>query len=64
MPAKRIPIQVELTEEEAWELSQFLKRTRLDVYRSLSMTDSEAWLMMDAGNKIQKALEYAGYSPR
>lgn len=61
---KTVTITVELSSSEAWEYAQFLKRIGFSEYRSLATTEAEAYLMRDAGSKIQNALAEAGYAPR
>jgi hypothetical protein len=57
-------VQVELTEDEAWALAEFLKRVDLSTYRARAKDGEEADLMMSAGEKIRKALADEGYAPR
>ncbi len=45
-------------------LAQFLKRVGLDDYRRLSVDPDEAWTMLEAGERVRKALADAGYAPR
>lgn len=61
---KTITITVELTDAEAWQYAQFLKRVSFREYRDNATNDDEAYLMRDAGYKIQSALAEAGYEPR
>lgn len=62
--SKPVTITVELTDAEAWQYAQFLKRAGWRDYRGNATTDDEAYLMRDAGYKIQTALAEAGYAPR
>ena len=61
-----VRITVELTDREAWEFAQFLKRVGYGDYKALC----EPWnedgprRMIDAGERIRAALADAGYSPR
>ncbi|MFZ6775016.1 DUF7706 family protein [Undibacterium sp. SXout7W] len=57
-------IQVEMTEQEAEDYAQFLKRVRFDQYRESAQTDTEAYGMQGAGEKIRVALAEKGYAPR
>jgi hypothetical protein len=57
-------LTVELTENEAWEWAQFLKRSRWDTYRDLATNDDEARLMVSACEKQRNALADAGVNPR
>jgi hypothetical protein len=53
---KTVAIQVTLTEAQAWEFAQFLKRICFSEYRSNATSDEEASLMRDAGDQIRRAL--------
>lgn len=59
-----VTITVELAGAEAWQYAQFLKRIGWSDYRVYATSDTEAYLMRDAGSKIQTALADAGYAPR
>ena len=61
-----VTITVALTEEEAWEFAQFLKRVTWRDYAELCAPHDEVapHLMENAGVKIQKVLAEAGYAPR
>ena len=61
---EEIEIQVVLTDEQAWEFAQFLKRVCFSDYRSHAMSDEEAYQMVNAGERIRGALAEAGYAPR
>jgi hypothetical protein len=61
---KTIEINVTLTEEQAWEFAQFLKRVCFSQYRANATCDQEAYEMRDAGEIIRQALAEAGYAPR
>jgi hypothetical protein len=61
---KTVTINVELTDAEAWQFAQFLKRAGFSDYRTNASNDDEAYVMRDAGGKIQDALAKQGYSPR
>lgn len=61
---KRVNITVELSDEEAYQFAQFLKRVGYHEYRALSTSDSEVSSMINAGEIIRKALAEAGYAPR
>jgi hypothetical protein len=58
-----IEITVVLTEAQAWELAQFLKRVCFSDYRGGATTDAEAYHMRDAGELIRRALAEQGYAP-
>jgi hypothetical protein len=61
---KTIQITVVLTETEAWEFAQFLKRVCFSDYRGHATSDTEAYHMIDAGERIRDALANQGYAPR
>jgi hypothetical protein len=61
---KEITITVTVTDSEAWQYAQFLKRVCLSDYRDRATSDVEAYTMMDAGEKIREALRELGYTPR
>jgi hypothetical protein len=55
---------VVLTEEQAWEFAQFLKRVCFNEYRTNATSNEEAYNMRGAGELIRRALADAGYAPR
>ena len=57
-------VQVELNTDQAWALAQFLKRVGYSDYRSLAVDADEAYVMVDAGELIRKALAESGVAPR
>ena len=59
-----VAIQVTLTDAQAWELAQFLKRVCFSDYRSHATSDEEAYQMVNAGERIRAALAEQGYAPR
>ena len=61
---KTIEITVTLTDDQAWEFAQFLKRVSFREYRNNATCDDEAYLMRDAGEIIRSALAEQGYAPR
>lgn len=67
---KIVRIEADLTEAEAWEYAQFLKRVWRRDYLPFTTgaptgpTESEAYLMASAGEKIRDGLARAGYAPR
>ncbi len=61
---KIVEITVTLTDAQAWELAQFLKRVSFREYRNNATCDDEAYLMRDAGDLIRDALAEQGYAPR
>jgi hypothetical protein len=59
-----VSFTVELTDTEAWNLAQFLKRVGLSDFRSHAQDDAEAYAMRDAAEHLRMALAAAGYAPR
>ena len=68
---RAVSIHAELTDEEAWNLAQFIKRLRFE--QCYELTDSaysrqnrqdQAYIMLAAIDKIGNALKDAGYAPR
>lgn len=57
-------MQVRLSESEAWDLAQFLKRVGFDQFFINAQDEDEAYRMMFAAEKVRKALAEAGYAPR
>jgi hypothetical protein len=61
---KEVTITVTLTDDEAWQYSQFLKRVCLSDYEQRATSQNEASTMLHAGEKIREALREEGYAPR
>ena len=59
-----VKITVNLTDEQAGAFAQFLKRVGLTDYRYLSIDESEAYLMISAGEAIREELRQVGFDPR
>ena len=57
-------IQVELPADEAWALAECFKRICYMDYRALAVNEQEAWDMLEAGEKVRKALAEKGIVPR
>lgn len=64
MNEKTITISTELTDQQAWDLAQFFKRVSFSDVRSNAVDNDEAYRMLDAINRIAKALREAGFCPR
>jgi hypothetical protein len=62
--ANEICLRVPLSEQEAWDLAQFLKRVGYAEFRSNAVDDDEAYRMQSAADKIRGNLASIGYSPR
>jgi hypothetical protein len=60
----RVEITVVLTDAQAWQFAQFLKRACFSDYRSHATTEDEAYHMIDAGEHIRRALADQSYAPR
>ncbi len=61
---ERIILQVELSDELAWALAQFVKRLGYSDCRPLAVSDAEAWQMLQATEAVRSALASQGYAPR
>ncbi|MDQ1925097.1 DUF7706 family protein [Massilia pseudoviolaceinigra] len=57
-------IEVELPDDLAMALAQFLKRVGYSNYLSLAIDKQEAYEMVDAGEKVREALADKGFAPR
>ena len=62
--ANEICLRVPLSEQEAWDLAQFLKRTGFADFRSQAADDEEAYRMRAVVEKLKSNLAAIGYSPR
>jgi hypothetical protein len=61
---KTVEIKVVLTDAQAWDFAQFLKRVCFSEYRNNATSDDEAYRMHDAGEQIRSTLAEQGYAPR
>lgn len=59
-----VEIEVILSDAQAWEFAQFLKRVCYSDYRAHATSDAEAYRMVEAGECIRQALAQVGYAPR
>lgn len=59
-----IQLSVELSTDQAAALSQFVKRMRHDMARSIAVDDAESFEMMSALDAVRSALAEAGFNPR
>ena len=55
---------LELTDNQALALAQFVKRVGWTEWRQNAVDDAEAYLMRDAFDQLAAALKDGGYSPR
>lgn len=53
---KDVTISVTLTDAEAWQYAQFLKRVCFSDYEQRARTGDEARTMVNGGEKIREAL--------
>jgi hypothetical protein len=59
-----ICLMVSLSEQEAWDFAQFLKRTGFADFRSQAVDDDEAYRMQAVTEMIRINLELHGINPR
>ncbi|MDP1573293.1 MAG: hypothetical protein Q8M09_08495 [Pseudomonadota bacterium] len=59
-----VDVTVQLSETEAWDLAQFLKRVGFDQFYVNTQDTDEAYRMMFAAEKVRKALAEVGFAPR
>ena len=59
-----VEIEVTLSDAQAREFAQFLKRVCYSDYRAHATSDAEAYRMVEAGECIRQALAQVGYAPR
>jgi hypothetical protein len=61
---KMVSFTLEMTEQEAWALAQYLKRSHWGQYRANAVSDDDAYVMRDALFILSDALDEIGMSPR
>jgi len=61
---KMVNISIELDEEQAFALAQFVKRVGYAEMRSNAVDDQEAYLIRDAIDRVRIGLTNAGFAPR
>ena len=59
-----VDIAVELNEEQALALAQFVKRVGFAEMRCNAVDDQEAYLIRDAIDRVRIGLSDAGFTPR
>jgi len=59
-----VRLEVELTDDQAWNLAQFVKRVGFADVRTNAVDQDEAYAMLEAIDVLAKALRAAGYAPR
>lgn len=57
-------IEMELPDDLALALAEFLKRVGYSDYRTLAASEQQAYEMQDAGEKVRAALAEKGIAPR
>jgi len=57
-------VRVQLDEEQALALAQFVKRVGWSEMRSCAVDDAEAYAIRSAVDALQRALAEAGFAPR
>ena len=61
---EHVTLHLELSDENAWALAQFLKRLGFSDCRELAVSEEEAWQMIRAAEAVRAALAEQGYAPR
>lgn len=64
MSQKMVTFTVQINEELAEALAQFVKRVGFSEFRQNAVDDVEAYTMRDALDQVRKALQEVGYAPR
>jgi hypothetical protein len=59
-----VTLSLDLSDDQAYALSQFVKRVGWAEWRQNAVDDAEAYLMRDAFDLLARALADGGYSPR
>lgn len=59
-----VELKVDLTEDQALALAQFVKRVTWSDFRQCAVDDDEAYLIGDAVNQVARSLADKGYAPR
>lgn len=57
-------IDVELTEQQAEDLAQLIKRLSFADVRGCAVDEDEAYRMIEALGRVREALDRHGYNPR
>lgn len=57
-------VELELTEDQAWALAQFVKRVTWSDFRACAVDDDEAYMIGAAVDQVARALADKGYAPR
>ncbi len=59
-----VEIKLELTDDQAEALAQFVKRVGWSEFRACAVDDTEAHEIRAAVDQVMRALRDAGYAPR
>jgi len=59
-----VVVTVVLTPMQAFQFAQFLKRSTFNQYLENATSEDEAYVQIEAGNRIRQALAEKGYAPR
>lgn len=59
-----IKVELQLSEEHALALAQFVKRVGWSEFRANAVDDAEAYKIRAAIDAVQKALAETGFAPR
>ena len=57
-------MHLELSDDQAYALAQFVKRCGWTEWRQNAVDDAEAYLMREAFDQLARALADHGYAPR
>jgi 4-hydroxyphenylpyruvate dioxygenase-like putative hemolysin len=64
MDKKTVTFTVQMDEDQAYQLAQFLKRVGFSEIRQHASDDAEAYIMKDGLDQVRLALQRSGYDPR
>jgi hypothetical protein len=64
MTKKAVTFTVQIDDQLALALAQFIKRVSWSEMRQNAVDDAEAYDMRDGLDQVRKALQEAGYDPR
>jgi hypothetical protein len=64
MTKKAVTFTVQIDDQLAQALAQFIKRVSWSEMRQNAVDDAEAYDMRDGLDQVRKALQEAGYDPR
>lgn len=59
-----LTLELQVTEQTAMALAQFVKRVGWQEFRQNAISDEEAYLIGDGVASLQRSLNNAGYAPR